>query len=320
MKIIAYIIALFTCLFWSIDYWGLLKKKRLFLPKNILWPKKIFLRFFLFSIGFAGWLLMIYSLSYPYKSVGYAQETREVSDIYIVLDVSRSMLADDFNPNRLRASQKKIKEFISYKPVDRLGFIIFSEKVLTMIPLTHDLELIAQAVDEAQIGPLGSGTNIGDALGTAVARLHESQAVSKSIILLTDGVNNIGNLTPIQAAEQAKKLGVRIYTIAVGSDKDAKIPVGDNLFGQRFQLIPGGSIDFKTLTEIAQITQGFFYKAKDESSLKEVFKEIEKLEKTKIDIPLSALKQYTYYTYLIIGILLFLLVEIIRRFILGELL
>ena len=134
------------------------------------------------------------------------------------------------------------------------------------------------------MGYLGSGTNIGDGLGLAVARAAESEAKNKVIILLTDGVANVGNLTPLQAAEEAKKQGIKVYTIGLGSADDAKIPVNKTILGTQYQLIPGGSIDYKTLKEVAALTGGKFYPATNEKALGDIFKDINQLERTEIKV------------------------------------
>ena len=147
-----------------------------------------------------------------------------------------------------------------------------------------DLDLIVKMVDDIQIGPLGAGTNIGDALGLAVARLIHSPAKNKVIVLFTDGVSNFGNMTPVQAAEEAKKENIKIYTIGVGGEKDAKIPVGQGMFGTQYQTIPGGSYDIESLKEIAQLTKGKSFIASDDQALENVLQELNSLEKVKIEV------------------------------------
>lgn len=206
------------------------------------------------------------------------------------------------------------------KPADRIGIIMFSEMVYTLLPLTQDLRLVDQAVDDIKIGPLGSGTNIGDALALAVAREVTSEAKRKVIVLLTDGVSNVGNMTPLDAAKQAKENNIIIYSIGMGSDDKARMPIGspDSIFGQRYQYLPGGSYDMKTLKEISEMTGGKAYGAKSIDGLKKVFEEIQDLEKTKIKITGSVVYDELFYPYLLIGVLLFFFVEVIRNFFLKE--
>ncbi|MCY4524041.1 MAG: VWA domain-containing protein, partial [Halobacteriovoraceae bacterium] len=222
-------------------------------------------------------------------------------------------------PNRIEASKSKIIEFINLKPADRIGIIMFSERVFTLLPLSTDLDLIKDVVGEIRTGFLGSGTNIGDAIGLAVARAANSMAKSKVIILLTDGVSNVGSITPLVAARKAQEQKVKIYTIGVGGNKDAKIPLGKSIFGKtRYQNIPGGSIDMKTLKEISKITNAKSYIAKDSQSLKKVLLEINKLEKTKIDKKERIIYKELYHGYLVLGVTILLMVDLSRRFLLKE--
>ena len=194
---------------------------------------------------------------------------------------------------------------------------MFSERVFTLLPLSTDLDLIKSIVNEIKTGFLGSGTNIGDAIGLAVARAAYSLAKSKVVILLTDGVSNIGSITPLEAAQKAKDQKVRIYTIGMGGDKDAQIPLGKSIFGKtRYQNIPGGSIDMKTLNKISKITNAKSYIAKDSSSLENILREIRRLEKTKIEKNERVIYKELYHKYLLIGVILLVLVDLSRKFVL----
>lgn len=305
-------------LIWLIDYWRIFRKPEIFLPSKLAKKTNGFLRTLFFILGTVGWIYMGIALSGPREPLGFQKSTIKVNDIYFVVDVSRSMLANDFDPNRLEAAKEKIKEFIKLRPTDRIGIIIFSEKIFTLLPLSTDLKLIEQMISEIKVGFLGSGTNIGDALGLSVARATQSLAENKIVILLTDGVSNVGNMTPEKAAEEAKNAGVKVYTIGIGGAKDAKIPVGKGIFGQRYQLIPGGSIDTKTLEMIADTTGGKSYIAQDVEALKDVFTEIEQLEKTEIESSGQAIYKELYYKYLLIALILLLSSELGRRVVLRE--
>jgi Ca-activated chloride channel family protein len=228
------------------------------------------------------------------------------------------MLAEDIRPNRLEVAKQKIREFARMRPTDRISVIIFSEKVFTLLPLTTDPTLVDQVLSEISIGYLGSGTNIGDGLALSVARAVNSETKNKVIILLTDGVANVGTMTPIQAAEEAKKFGIKVYTIGLGTDDDAKIPVGTGVFGTQYQLIPGGSIDYKTLKEISDLTGGKFYPAKTENGLKDILNDIQKLEKTEIKVNHQIVYDEQYYQYLLLGVGLIFLVEVLRRLLLRD--
>jgi len=305
-------------IFWSTEYWKVFKKPQLVAPIGLASKGFDFLRTIIFLFGFIGWLLISYSMTGPRKPLKFAPNNIEVNDIYFVVDVSRSMLAEDLKPNRLEVAKVKLREFAALRPTDRIGVIIFSEKVFTMLPLTTDPGLIDQILADIKIGFLGSGTNIGDALALAVGRGQASKTKNKVIILLTDGVNNVGNLTPIQAAEMAKSYDMKVYTIGLGSNKDAKLPVGKGLFGMQYQSIPGGSIDLKTLNEISDLTGGKSYMAGSEGSLKEILVDIQKLEKTKIQSQSQIIYDELFFPYLLWGILLFIFSELSRKIIIKE--
>jgi Ca-activated chloride channel family protein len=229
------------------------------------------------------------------------------------------MLAEDMTPNRVEAAKQKIHEFVGLFPKDRIGLVIFAEKVFTLLPLTTDLNLIKKMVEQIKLGPLGDGTNIGDALALATGRLIQSQAKNKVIILLTDGVSNVGALTPIQAAEMAAEQKIKIYTIGIGGDKEARIPMGPNMFGvQRYQMIPGGSVDEKGLKEISAMTNGKSFMASNNKALQNVLYEINKLERTEVEHSGKVIYEELYFKYLLTGILLFLACEMLRRIALKE--
>ncbi|MBY0414014.1 MAG: VWA domain-containing protein, partial [Bdellovibrionales bacterium] len=204
-------------------------------------------------------------------------------------------------------------------PRDRIGIVTFAEKVFTLLPLSTDLNLINKMVAQIRLGELGDGTNIGDALALGVGRLIQSLAKNKVMILLTDGVSNVGTLTPLQAAEMAAEQKIKIYTIGIGGAQDARLPIGPNMFGvQRYQVIPGGSIDEKGLKEIAALTGGKFYMARNNKALEGVLDEINKLERTEIEHSGKIIYEELYFKYLLIGVLLLLGTEVSRRLLLRE--
>lgn len=307
-------------LFWAIDYWKFFFRTTLYFPQNnrvgFIWKK--ILRALLFAVGVVGWAYLSYSLMQPRKPQKFSPSNIEVNDIVLCIDVSRSMLAEDIKPNRLEVAKDKIREFARMRPTDRISIVIFSEKVFTLLPLTTDPSLVDEVLSEISIGYLGSGTNIGDGLALSVARAVNSDTKNKVIVLLTDGVANVGTLTPIQAAEEAKKYGIKVYTIGLGTDDDARIPVGNGVFGTQYQKIPGGSIDYKVLKEMSDLTGGKFYPAKSEKALKEILDDIQKLEKTEIKVNHKIVYDEQYFHYLLIGLSLIFLVEIIRRLLLKD--
>ncbi|WP_412470437.1 MULTISPECIES: VWA domain-containing protein [unclassified Halobacteriovorax] len=307
-------------LFWCADFFAIFKKGELILPpKYSLKKKPSFLRGLLFLMAIGAWALISFSLMGPKTPMGKSNVKKEINDIYFVVDVSRSMLAEDFPPNRLEAAKGQIRKFIELSPVDRIGIIMFGDKVFTLIPVTTDLKLVEQSVEQINIGFLGSGTNIGDALGLALARSETSVAENKSIILLTDGSANAGLMSPMQAAEKAKELGIKIYTIGIGGDPDAKLPVGRDAFGRmRYQNMPGQSMDFETLQKIAEMSGGKDFVASDNESLNEVLSEINKLERKGLEIKGRIIYQEDYYKFLLAGVLLLILIESTRRLYLRE--
>lgn len=307
-------------LMWALDYWKVFQRAQLYFPQSqssYAWWKQS-LRILLFLVGAAGWAYLSYALMQPRKPQKFSPSNIEVNDIVLCIDVSRSMLAEDIRPNRLEVAKERIREFARLRPTDRISIVIFSEKVFTLLPLTTDPSLVDQVLSEISIGYLGSGTNIGDGLALSVARAVNSETKNKVIVLLTDGVANVGTLTPLQAAEEAKRYGIKVYTIGLGTDEDAKIPVGNGLFGTQYQLIPGGSIDYKVLKEISDLTGGKFYPAKSEQALKQILDDIQKLEKTEIKVNHQIVYDEMFYTYLLIGVAILFGVEVLRRLLLKD--
>lgn len=304
---------------WSLDFWKIFKKPQLILPSDAKKAKVDFLRVISYAVGLIGLILISIAMTGPRKALKTIPGSIEVNDVFLVVDVSRSMLADDLKPNRLEVAKAKLREFAALRPTDRLGVIIFSEKVYTMLPLTTDPSLIDQILSEIQVGFLGSGTNIGDALALAVGRAQASETKNKVIVLLTDGVNNVGNLTPMQAAQTAKDFNIKVYTIGLGTEKNARLPVGKDPFGrQQYQSIPGGSIDLDTLNKISNMTNGKSYLADSEGSLEEILNDIQELEKTEIDNQSQIIYDELFYEFLFWGILLFCFSEVFRKLVIRE--
>lgn len=308
------LIGIFGLVVWILSFWNIFKEAELQVP-GVVDGRSHYSkarRWFVFILGLVGWLLISFALAGPRTPKLFKPASIEVNDIFFVVDVSRSMLAEDFKPNRLEVAKSKIKEFVQLRPTDRIGIIIFSEKAYTLLPLTTDLKLVSDIVNEIEVGFLGSGTAIGDALGLAVARGVRSEADNKVIILITDGVNNVGTLDPLKAADLAKENGIKVYTVGVGGDE------GGHLAGYR--MIPGGSIDFQTLKAISDKTGGRSYAAKSESSLKKVLLDIEKLEKSKVETQALVVYDELFYIYLFLGTIFFGFSELFRKLILREVL
>jgi len=222
------------------------------------------------------------------------------------------MLAQDFTPNRIEAAKDVAANFVAGRPTDRIGIVIFSGESFTLCPLTTDQAMLASQIANIQSGLLEDGTAIGSGLATGVDRLRASQSKSKVIILLTDGENNGGQIPPVTAKELAKATGVRVYTIGVGTEGYAKVPmqtVGGNIIMQTEKV----NIDEKLLTQIANETGGKYFRARDNESLKSIYSEIDRLEKSRIEV--TALKRYTEKFYpLAIAAAILLLLELVLRF------
>lgn len=226
--------------------------------------------------------LLIIALARPQSSTNWEESTTEGIDIVLSMDISGSMLAEDLKPNRLEASKNVAVDFISKRVNDRIGLVIFSGESFTQCPLTTDHNVLINLFKDVKSGMVEDGTAIGMGLATAVNRLKDSDAISKVIILLTDGVNNKGAVAPFTAAEIAKKFGIRVYTIGVGSEGYAPYPF-QTPFGIQYQDVEV-QIDEETLQNIATVTDGKYFRATNNSKLKEIYKDIDKLEKSKIEI------------------------------------
>jgi Ca-activated chloride channel homolog len=232
-------------------------------------------------------------------------------DIILCLDISGSMLAQDFSPNRMEAAKRVASDFIDARPTDRIGLVIFSGESFTMAPLTTDRTVLKNQLFNVESGLLEDGTAIGSGLATSVERLRSSKSRSKVIILLTDGENNGGLIDPNTAKEIAKSVGVRVYTIGVGTEGFAPMPVqtAGGVIMQKEKV----SIDEKLLTQIANETGGKYFRAKDNESLSSIYKEIDQLEKTRIEI--TTLKRYSEQFFpFALAAALFVFLEYLLRF------
>ena len=233
-------------------------------------------------------------------------------DIVLCIDVSGSMMAQDFSPNRMEAAKDVAANFAANRPTDRIGLVIFSGESFTLCPLTTDQQVLSAQIYNIHSGLLEYGTAIGSGLATSVDRLRASKSKSKVVILLTDGENNGGQIPPLTAKELAKATGVRVYTIGVGTEGFAQMPMqtqSGTVVMQREKV----NIDEKLLTQIANETGGKYFRAKDNESLKNIYSEIDKLEKSKIEV--TALKRYSekFFPFAFAAIL-FLMMEMLLRF------
>jgi Ca-activated chloride channel family protein len=249
--------------------------------------------------------LFIIALARPQSVLDKQNISTEGIDIVLELDLSGSMLAEDFNPNRIEAAKQVASEFIDGRTNDRIGLVVFSAESFTQCPLTTDYPVLKNLLNDVKNGMIADGTAIGLAIANGVNRLKDSKAKSKVMILLTDGVNNRGEIDPITAARIAATYGIRIYTVGVGAQGEAPYPV-QTPFGIRRQMIPV-DLDEKVLTQVADMTGGKYYRATDNRKLKAIYKEIDQLERTKIEV--MAYKRFSelYGGWLIVGLLTFML-------------
>ena len=237
--------------------------------------------------------LIILALARPRLSDTIRETKTEIIDILLVIDQSSSMLAQDFKPNRLEAAKDVAKTFIKDREGDRLGIIVFAGESYIQCPLTRDIDVLLEFTDEIEIiDREHDGTAIGMAIANSINRLRESEAKSKTIILLSDGSNNQGELEPVTAAELAEKFDIKIYTVAAGTRGFAPYPVTDAWGRQVIQKVQV-DVDEESLKEIAEITGGKFFRATDNQSLKKVYEEIDTLERTEIEVT-----EYQNYTEL----------------------
>jgi Ca-activated chloride channel family protein len=272
-----------------------------------LMPIQLLLRLAVFT-------LLVLVLARPQTTNSWKNETMEGIDIMLAMDVSTSMLAEDLKPNRIEAAKQVAADFIIGRPNDNIGLTIFAGEAFTQCPMTTDhaalLNLLHNIRTDIAQRLIEDGTAIGMGLANAVSRLKDSKAKSKVVILLTDGSNNRGDLSPMTAAEIAKSFGIRVYTIGVGTNKVAPYPM-PVAGGIQYINIPV-EIDTKMLGEIAAATDGDFYRATNNKELQQIYKEIDKLEKSKLNVKKYSKRYEAYQPYAIAAVIL-LLLEILLR-------
>ncbi len=276
------------------------------LPKS--W--RVYGRHLLFVLQMAALALLIVAIARPQSTSTSETSNIEGIDIILAQDVSGSMLARDLKPDRLEASKKMAADFVEGRPTDRMGLVVFSGESFTQVPLTTDHGIMLSMLKELKSGMIEDGTAIGDGLATAINRLKDSEAISKVIILLTDGLNNAGSVDPYTAAELAKLYGIRVYTIGVGSYGTAPYPV-QTIFGMQYQQMKV-EIDEKMLTTIANNSGGKYFRATSNQKLSEIYDEIDKLERSKIEVTEFRHVHEEFYPLVALALVL-LLVEFLLR-------
>ena len=260
-------------------------------------------------------VMIVCMLARPQTHNSWGKKTVEGIDIMLAIDVSTSMLAEDLRPNRLEAAKEVATDFISGRPDDNIGLTIFAGESFTQCPMTVDHQslinvLLNVRTDIAASNLIENGTAIGMGLANAVGRLKESKAKSKVVILLTDGSNNRGDISPMTAAEIAKKFDIRVYTIAVGTNRVARYPRMVNGTVQYYNM--EAEIDTKTLRDIAATTDGNFYRATNKAELRKIYQDIDKLEKTKFNVKKFS-KHYEAFQPFAIAAIIALFLEILLR-------
>ncbi|TNF43252.1 MAG: VWA domain-containing protein [Bacteroidetes bacterium] len=269
-----------------------------------------YLRHLVFVCQMIALAFFVVVLARPQSSSSWENVTTEGIDIIIALDISSSMLARDFTPDRLEAAKNVAMEFISGREYDRMGLVVFAGEAFTQCPLTTDRAVLLNLFKDIKSGLIEDGTAIGNGLATGVSRLKDSEAISRVVILLTDGENNRGEVAPLTAAEIAKTFGIRVYTVGVGSIGTAPYPV-QTPFGIELRDMEV-KIDEGLLTEIANITGGQYFRATGNKKLEEIYKEIDALEKSKIDVQQFNRKAEEFMPFAILGAL-FLIAAILLR-------
>lgn len=259
------------------------------------WRQRLRKNQYIYRLLILGFIII--GLARPQSGTKQQEITTEGIDIMLALDVSSSMLAEDFKPkNRIQAAKAVAQEFIHGRINDRIGLIIFAGEAFTQCPLTLDYGVLTDLLDKIEVAPRDwDGTAIGNGLATSVVRLKDSKAKSKVVILLTDGRNNAGEINPLTAAQVAQTFDIRVYTIGAGSRGTALYPVDDPIFGRRYVSMPV-EIDEDLLKNIALKTNGKYFRATDTDKLRQIYQEINEMEKTKIQV-----KEFTNYNELFVN-------------------
>ena len=270
---------------------------------------KVWFKHLMFAVQLAALGCLIVILCRPQSHDSWATSDVEGTDIMVALDVSTSMLAKDFTPNRLEAAKDVATRFVTGRDHDNIGLVLFAGESFTQVPMTMDNATLVNAIQgvNVSLGYIEDGTAIGDGIATAINRIKDGKAVSKSIILLTDGSNNTGVVAPLTAAEIAKRFDIKIYTIGVGSNGSAPYPVAIDYAGNiQYQTMPV-VIDEATLQQIANTTGGKYFRATSKGTLASIFKEIDTLEKTHMDVQRFSHTEDHYHPWAIALLVLLLL-------------
>lgn len=263
-----------------------------------------------FALALLAFISGVVALARPQSSNAYSTESTEGINIVLALDISGSMLAKDLQPNRFEAAKSVAGEFVSSRPYDNIGLVVFAGESYTQCPLTTDHAVLLNMINGVEMGLVNDGTAIGSGLATAVNRLKEVKEGSKVVILLTDGTNNSGTIAPVTAAEIAASFGIRVYTIGVGTMGEALYPIQTYL-GVEYVSMPV-EIDEASLKQIASATGGQYFRATDNNSLHKIYEEIDQLEKVKLKVESFTQKEELFPPYLWAALILLFAALLLR--------
>lgn len=272
----------------------------------------VYARSWLQGVRWAVLVLIIVAMARPQSAWHEEKVEAEAIDIMLAMDVSPSMLTQDFEPDRMTVSQTMAIDFISRRPYDRLGLVVFSGGAFTQCPLTDDRRIIQAFIKNLQVGRLKDGTAIGMGLATALNHLKDSESQSKVVILMTDGEDNVGSIHPLEAAAIAKALNIKVYTVGIGSDGVVQSPAYQRPDGSFVFVARNMSFDTKLLSDVAEITGGRFYRARTADDLAGIYEEIEQLEKTKVSTTVIIRTSELFFWFLTIALCLLILEMLLR--------
>jgi Ca-activated chloride channel family protein len=261
--------------------------------------------------------VLIVALARPVEAHSSSESSTEGIDIVLAMDISGSMLARDFEPDRITASKHLASEFVSERVGDRISVVAFAGEAFTQCPLTSDKASVGTMLSRLRSGVVDDGTAIGNGLATAINRLRESSAKSKVVVLLTDGVNNRGQISPTMAAEIARDMGIKVYTIGVGTKGQAPMPAVD-MFGNQTYVMADVEIDEQLLRSIAKTTGGEYFRAVDNEALKQIYARIDEMEKSEVQITHYTSYEELYFGWLLLGLLLLAAEFAIERLVLNR--
>ncbi|MBQ5700519.1 MAG: VWA domain-containing protein [Alistipes sp.] len=280
---------------------------------------RYYLRHVPFALRCGALALIVVAIARPQSAEHYTNTTTEGIDIVLAVDVSTSMLAKDFTPDRLSVAKEVASEFISDRTGDRIGLVVFAGESYTQSPLTTDQSSLQTLLGRISSGVIEDGTAIGNGLATSINRLRESEAKSKVVILLTDGVNNRGEISPLTAAKIAKEMGIKVYTIGIGRRGTAPYPVFDERGREVDVVNMKVEIDEKMLRDIAEQTSGEYFRATDKQTLEAVYERINQLEKSKVEVENRTTLHEEYLVFVLWALFALLLEFIINRILLNRL-